>query len=92
MITSEGNPTFVKQLRDAAMACSNVDYRALLRTEADSIDMLIDHFVDYPTSKNLERLNGAWARATRVLENVPPEAPPAPQAGSPEPPLLAIAA
>jgi hypothetical protein len=76
--------TFLKKLRDAAMQCSNVDYRALLRAEANLVQASIDMFAVMMDDDSLRHLNGAWASAHRVLKNMPPEGDPAPLGGSTE--------
>lgn len=81
--------TFLKQLRDAAAQCSNVDYRALLRTAADDVDIALSVLARDPTLANMRDLNGKWALASRVLTLIPPEGDPAPLSGSPEPARLA---
>lgn len=83
--------TFLRKLREAAMQCSNVDYRELLRDAADNIEIDIRVLHDSPTEDNMRALIGAWAKAERILDNMPPEGTPAPLAGSPEPALLAMA-
>lgn len=78
-----------KRLRDAAMLCSNVNYRATLHKTADLLGEVIIDFDQDATERSLRNLNSVWALAVRVLANVPDEAPPAPLAGSPEPARLA---
>lgn len=81
--------TFLKKLRDAAMNCSNLDYRTILRHQADEISDRLHLTYTEPTEENMKMLNSAWACGVRLLANVPDEAPPAPLAGSPEPAGLA---
>lgn len=81
--------TFIKELRTAAMGCSNVEYRALLRHHADALVLRLELLHTSPTSNNMRALNAAWSQAVRVLKNIPPEAPPAPLSGSTEPARLA---
>lgn len=81
--------TFVKELRDAAMGCSNESYRSLLRTAADMIMSHTTALSNNPTRINMIALVGTWAHAERLLKTLPQEAPPAPLAGSPEPARLA---
>lgn len=78
-----------KRLRDAAMACSNVDYRALLHDTANRVGCAILDFESDATASNLSNLNSVWAYGVRVLNNVPDEAPPAPLSGPSEPARLA---
>lgn len=81
--------TFLKKLRDAAMECSKPEYAAMLRGAADAVSAEIDKVYALPTEENMRALIGAWAKAERVLDEVPPEGTPAPLAGSPEPARLA---
>lgn len=78
-----------KRLRDAAMKCSNVDYRSLMHDAANRVGAAILDFESDATDTNMQHLTGMWAYGTRILNNVPDEAPPAPLAGSPEPARLA---
>jgi hypothetical protein len=77
------------KLYEAARECSNVDYRALLKSAADVLDTTITHFNDDPTENNLIALNCAWAYGHRLLINLPPEGTPAPLGGDTEPARLA---
>lgn len=81
--------TLTFQLREAAKRCSNIDYRAQLRSAAAWLVEEAKNFWDNPARENLTALNGAWSHAERVLKNVPPEADPAPLSGSTEPARLA---
>ena len=81
--------TYLKTLRDAAMACSNVDYRALVRRTADILDATLTRLHMDPTEENMIAVNGAWASAARALKNIPPEADPNPVGGDTEPARLA---
>jgi hypothetical protein len=74
--------TFLKELRDAAMKCSNPDYRETLKRAADRIEERIAQLTDTPTHEAMIGLNGAWARAYVVLKNTPPEAEPTPPVSS----------
>jgi hypothetical protein len=74
--------TILKQLRDAAMTCSNADYRAVLKDLANNIQSTIDALHAFPTEDNMIALNGFWARADWALKNVPPEAEPTPPQSS----------
>ena len=84
--------TFLRELRNAAMKCSNVDYRMTLRAAADRLDMAIESFKLDVDEDAMRDLQGAWANAHRVLKALPPEGSPAPLAGSPEPAKLAAMA
>lgn len=77
--------TFVKELRDAAMGCSNESYRSLLRTAADMIMAHTEALFHTPSRVNMIALVGTWSHAERLLKTLPQEAPPAPLSGSPEP-------
>lgn len=81
--------TLVKKLRDAAMECSNVEYRALLKASADDVEVAIRGVVVQPDDDCLRDLIGSWAVAHKVLKNIPPEGDPAPLSGSVEPARLA---
>jgi hypothetical protein len=84
--------TFLMQLRDAAMQCSNTQYRALLRAIADHIETAIDNVRWNPTEETMRDLVGYWAKAERILKNVPPEGDPAPLGGSTEATKFALPA
>ena len=81
--------TFLKKLRDAAMVCTNLGYRELLKAHADNVSAKIDLVYVDPTEVNMRLLNASWARADRVYRNRPEEGTPAPISGSPEPAILA---
>jgi hypothetical protein len=81
--------TFLKKLRDAAMECSNIDYRALLQEAADQVEARVTDLCALPSEENMRALIGAWAKAERVFNGLPPEGTPAPISGSPEPARLA---
>jgi hypothetical protein len=86
---TEPATNFVKDLRDAAMACSNIEYRQELREQATALRQHIIRLEAFPSVDNMAALNGAWARATVLLKNVPPEGTPDPLSGAPEAALLA---
>jgi hypothetical protein len=77
------------EMGEAARRCSNIDYRATMRSALASCMAHAEQFRHSPSTDNLMRLNGAWAHATRVFKNVPPEATPAPTSGWTEPARLA---
>jgi hypothetical protein len=81
--------TYLKAIRDAAMACSNIDYRAVLRDVADGLDADLARLADNPTEEAMIAANASWARAARVMKNIPPEADPSPFDGWTEPARLA---
>lgn len=66
------------ELRDAAKACSNVDYRFQLRSTADRLQAALGTLYTNPTDYNMTRVNCLWTSACRLLANVPPEGNPAP--------------
>jgi len=74
--------TILKELRDAAMKCSNLDYRQMLKDMADRIDVSLSLLHRYPSTDNMIALNGLWARADWALKNIPPEAAPTPPQSS----------
>ena len=81
--------TFLKKLRDAAMECSNVDYRLRLRQAADDVEVALGWLHKEPTEVNMRAVIGFWANAERIFENRPKEGTPSPISGSPEPARLA---
>lgn len=85
---NDRQPTFLKELRDAAMKCSNIEYREQLHLVVNAVDDAITEVSEWPSTENLKRLNGLWAKAQRILENVPPEGAPAPVSGPSEAPVL----
>lgn len=66
------------ELRNAAKACSNAAYADVLRASSDWLQTCITRLAADATTENMVSLNGAWARAERVLNEVPPEAEPTP--------------
>jgi hypothetical protein len=81
--------TFLKRLRDAAMECTNIDYRQYLRFKADTLELSLSAAYGNPTTENMKNLNGAWASAWRAYNERPEEGTPSPMSGSPEPARLA---
>lgn len=82
--------TLLKELRTAAMCCSNVDYRTQLAGAADTLNERTMEFVVEQSRDAMIALNGAWARGEALLKNVPAEADPNPPlAGAPEAARLA---
>lgn len=81
--------TYLKTLRDAAMKCSNVEYRNVVRMSADILDAALTRLNSDPTEANMIALNGAWSCAAKILKNIPPEADPSPVGGWTEPARLA---
>jgi hypothetical protein len=82
--------SFLLKLREAAAECSNIDYRAMLRGQADQVQRLILMLQNNPTEETMRALNGVWALAERSYKNLPPEGTPAPLSGAPEPARLAV--
>lgn len=82
--------TFIKELRDAAAACTNPVYKHELRRAADDLLAWTDYLFHYPSREAMKSLNGSWANAERILKGVPAEADPNPPlAGAPEAARLA---
>lgn len=77
------------ELERLARSCSNVDYRGIMIAAAVALDRACATFAADHTRENLKVVNAAWANGERILKNMPPEAPLAPLAGSPEPARLA---
>lgn len=75
--------TFLRKIRDAAKACSNIDYRGAMFLAADHLDTQISIFAHDPTEENMRYLVGKWANAARILKNMPLEGEPAPLSGAP---------
>jgi hypothetical protein len=82
----------IVELGEAARRCSNKDYQATMRRAIADYIGALERLSQSPNAENMMTLNGSWAHAKRVLDNTPPEAPPAPNAGAPEAPMLAMAA
>lgn len=80
------------ELREAAMQCSNLEYRYLMFEVADEVDVAIKELVDKCSEAAMQRAQCAWVHAKRIFESRPGEGDPAPLAGSPEPAKLAMAA
>jgi hypothetical protein len=80
---------FLKQLREAARTCSNVEYRDQLKAAADEVERAAYGFYMDICAARMVILNGAWANAVRILKNVPPEGDPSPVTGAPEAARLA---
>jgi hypothetical protein len=81
--------SFLLQLRNAANGCSNIEYRAALKYAADELGGWVNIFYNNPSMGNMTALNGAWANATRMLKEMPPEGDPAPLGGHTEAARLA---
>lgn len=65
--------TFLLKLQTAAMQCSNVDYRRGLQLAADEVAGRIAMLYSDLTEDAMIHLNGAWARAAKMLKDTPPE-------------------
>ena len=63
-------PTFIRQLRELAMAVARPDVRDNLRQLADSVDYTFKMFEAHPSLENLTRLNGHWAHAKAYYDSV----------------------
>jgi hypothetical protein len=70
--------TILKELRDAAMGCTNLEFKRGLLDLANAIQLAIAQLQYNPIEDNMITLNGLWARADWLLKNVPPEAAPTP--------------
>lgn len=81
--------SILKQLRDAAMGCSNAQYRLALQMVADELSGRIAVLSDDPTAEAMLALNGTWANAVRLLKTLPAEGGNDPTSGSTEPARLA---
>lgn len=79
----------LKEFSEAMRQCSNVEYSGAMKQISDNCLLWLETFYLHPTSENLKNLNGAWALATRLLKNTPPEGNPAPLSGAPEATRLA---
>ena len=75
---------FLLQMRAAARACTNPEYRAVMLTAADRLDERLSAFIKTMTSAALIDLNGDWAYLYRLYLNLPDEGDPAPLSGAPE--------
>lgn len=81
--------TFLFELREAANNCTQLGYAYLLRAAADDLQGLIEELHANPTREAMTYVNGVWAYARRILENLPVEGTPAPLGGDTEPARLA---
>lgn len=74
--------TFLFELRDAARQMENLDYRLMMKEVADQLASAIDSFHNHSTNETLAEVQGLWAKATRIYnrrpDNAPPPAPLAP--------------
>lgn len=68
--------TFLFELRDAARVMENADYRGMLKAVADSLDSAIESFHSHPTNETLAEVQGLWAKALRIFQRRPDNAPP----------------
>ncbi len=59
--------TFLKQMRDEALKCSEELPKFKLRQAADALDMAIKLLYMSPTKEAMVAVNGAWAHAELVL-------------------------
>ena len=69
---------FIKELRDAAMGCSNIFYRKVLKEQSDRIEEYLELLAHEPNDDNMRNLLGAWIRSKKILHEMPPEGTPAP--------------
>ena len=82
----------VLKLRTAAIKATSMASRDTFHMFASTLERAITDFAMAPTENNLIELNGAWALAHRIAKLIPPEGDPAPMSGSPDAPLLQMAA
>ena len=64
------NDSIIFQLRDLARTEINYRKRKLLKDAADTIDTAIKAVFSWPTTENMQTLNGAWAFGVRVLKTI----------------------
>lgn len=60
---------FVKQLREAAMVCSNIELRNSLKAIADELSIALKQLNEKGDSDSLIAVNGAWVRAHKIFDN-----------------------
>jgi hypothetical protein len=82
----------IKELRDAAMTCSNVDYRQVLKDCADRLDEAWATLMACQEDEYLSDVIGLSSHAKYLLENLPPEADPSPLGGDTTPALMRMVA
>lgn len=59
--------SFIWELRQTAMHCTDMSVAKLLRDTADDLQMAVNALVEFPTMRNMAALNGHWAHAQRTL-------------------------
>lgn len=59
--------TVFEQINAAKLRCISLDHVARLTAAEVSLIDALDQLRRSPTAENMQRLNGAWASATRLL-------------------------
>lgn len=60
------------ELRETAKHCPNVLTAKLVKDAADDLDHALTELHENPMARTMIAVNGAWARAIRLLDQVPP--------------------
>jgi hypothetical protein len=84
--------TFLLDIRNAAMQCSDPFLLDELKLAADNLNSALECLHSDPTEDTMRRANAAWAYAHRVLMQVKAENDDDPTGGSVEGVLLQMAA
>lgn len=63
---------FLQHLRETARVCPRPLLAKQVRDAADDLDIALSTLTRDPTTENLQRVNGRWAYAVRMLDAVPP--------------------
>ncbi len=64
--------TFLKDLRDAAVACNDILVRKLVRDAADELQTKLTLLHQCPTQQTMIEVNATWVKAVRVLAKAKP--------------------
>lgn len=67
------NKSFVFECRDAARVCPDHVMRAFMQDAATKLASACHEFGRMATVENLQRVNGCWAKANRILMQITPE-------------------
>lgn len=84
--------TYIGSLERRVNKCSNRAWRTLARTQIGRLNRAIEAFKLDVNENTMQALNGEWSFMARIIKSLPPEQPPAPLSGTPEPTKLAEAA
>lgn len=76
--------SFVKELRDTAMACPDILIRKVCKDIADEIQMHCLTLNACPNADTLRSLNAAWVRAVNILAMARPTPDNNPRSGAGE--------